>query len=100
MSETTICDLAITEIVNCMHECSKVAESIECKTEFTQRSMLEEPSEPSKPGPGTDSATPVTPLAGEFARVKQTVDNLLERLINLDNSIFSTVTELKPDKSE
>ncbi len=96
----TIYDLEITEIVNCIHECSRVVEAIECKTEFTRRPMEEEATDPNKqPDAGAGSSTP---LIGELARAKQTAGNLLQRLIDLDNSICSTVTELDsgPDSGE
>lgn len=94
MSDKTIYDLEITEIVNCIHECSRVTESIECKTEFTRRyaTETEDEEQAKQPDPRSGSSTP---LAGELARAKQTVGNLLQRLIDLDNSICSTVTELE-----
>lgn len=97
MSEKTIYGLVITKIINCLHECSKVTEAIECKTEFTQRGIPTEAMNQSK----TDiDQVYSTPLAVELARIKQTAEDLLKRLIDLDSSICSTAVELENSVAE
>lgn len=96
MDEPTLYDMALTNIVNQIHECSRVTESIEGKTAFVR---VFPTSAPDGGGDNKEIEIYPTKLADQLGEVKKFLDQLHGRLCDLDNSIY-TLTHLGDPTSE
>lgn len=92
MNNPTLYGTMITDITNRIHECSKVVESIECRTDFI-RTFQEEEISPEDADEKADAdlvkkATAPTELARNLEGVQSTINKLHQRLCDLDDSIY------------